>query len=215
MVEVTKPYTFTGMGPDGEKKTLTLSDLIADYRQLIIYHFMFDPEWDAGCPSCSLMGDSIPPLEHLHARSTTVVVVSRAPIEKIAAYKKRMGWTFPWVSSYDSDFNYDMHVTEDETHPVEYNFRNKEELLKLGQVYFTEGENPGNSIFYRGDGKLGEEGKIYHTYSTYSRGGEHLVNTFGWLDMTPLGRQDGETGLPGLGFRRRDEYSEGELKGLH
>jgi predicted dithiol-disulfide oxidoreductase (DUF899 family) len=216
MVEVTKPYTFTGMGPGSGKKTLTLSDLFFGRRQLIIYHFMFDPKWDAGCSSCSLLGDSIPPLEHLNARSTTFVAVSRAPIEKIAAYKKRMGWTFPWVSSYDSDFNYDMHVTENEAvHPVEYNFRNKEELAKRGQDFFARGEQPGTSVFYRGDGKIGEEGNIYHTYSSYARGGEHLVNTFSWLDMTPLGRQDGESGLEGLGFRRHDEYSEEELKGLH
>jgi predicted dithiol-disulfide oxidoreductase (DUF899 family) len=210
---VTKPYTFTG---DSGKKSLSLSDLFFGRRQLILYHFMFDPEWDAGCSSCSMMGDSIPRLEHLNARSTTFVAVSRAPIEKIAAYKKRMGWTFPWVSSYDSDFNYDMHVTEDEAvHPIEYNFKNHKELLERGQDFFARGEQPGTSVFYRGDGKIGEQGKIYHIYSSYARGGEHLVNTFSWLDMTPLGRQDGESGLPGLGFRRHDEYSEEELKGIH
>ncbi|KUL87768.1 hypothetical protein ZTR_03145 [Talaromyces verruculosus] len=215
-VEITKPYSFTVISKDGEKKTISLSDLFHDRRQLIIYHFMFGPEWDAGCPSCSVMGDSFPALEHLNSRSTTVVAVSRAPIEKINAYKKRMGWTFPWVSSYGSDFNYDMHVTQDENiATIEYNFKSKDELLRDGQDYFAKGEQPGNSVFYMGDGKLGEEGKIYHTYSTYSRGGEHLINTFGWLDMTPLGRQDGESGYGALGFRRKDEYTEEELKGLH
>jgi len=216
IVEVTKSYTFTGAGPDGAKKTVSLSDLFEGRRQLIIYHFMFEPSSEVGCSSCTLTGDSFPPLEHLHSRSTTFVVVSRAPIEKLEAYKKRMGWTFPWVSSHDSDFNYDMHVTEDEAvRPVEYNFKSKEDLEKAGQDFFGRGEQPGTSVFYRGDGKIGEVGKIYHTYSTYARGGEHIVNTFSWLDMTPLGRQDGETGYEGLGFRRRDEYTEEDLKGLH
>lgn len=215
-VEITKPYKFTAVAKDGEKKTVSLSDLFFGRRQLIIYHFMFDPSWDAGCPSCSVMGDSFPALEHLNSRSTSVVAVSRAPIEKIDAYKKRMGWSFPWVSSYGSDFNYDLHVSQDEAiQTIEYNFRDKDELQKAGQDYFAKGEQPGNSVFYMGDGKTGEQGKIYHTYSTYSRGGEHLINTFGWLDMTPLGRQDGESGHGGLGFRRRDEYTEDELKGLH
>ncbi|KAL2866113.1 DUF899 domain-containing protein [Aspergillus lucknowensis] len=216
MVQVTQPYTFDIIcGKDGEKKKISLSELFFGRRQLIVYHFMFDPAWEAGCSSCTVMGDSFPALEHLHSRSTTVVAVSRAPIEKIEAYKKRMGWSFPWVSSYDTDFNFDLHVTQDDQHGVEYNFKTKDELLKRGQEYFTKGEQPGNSVFYKGDGKIGEEGKIYHTYSTYARGGEHLINTFGWLDMTPLGRQDGESGYEGLGFRRKDEYTADELKGLH
>ncbi|PGG95680.1 hypothetical protein GX51_08168 [Blastomyces parvus] len=218
MVEMTKPYTFTGINAEtGEKQALTLSDLFSNRRQLIIYHFMFDPSWEAGCSSCSLMGDSIPPLHHLYSRSTSFVVVSRAPIEKINAYKDRMGWTsFPWVSSYNDDFNYDMHVTQDqEVRPVEYNFKSKDELDNAGQDYFTTGEQPGTSIFYRGDGTVGEEGKVYHTYSTYARGGEHLINTFSLLDLTPLGRQDGETEYPGLGFQKKYEYTRKELKGLH
>lgn len=208
-----KTYTFTGICPkDGQKKEGTLLDLFCGRRQLIVYHFMFDPSWEAGCPGCSLVGDSFPALEHLHFRSTSIVVVSRAPIEKIEAYKKRMNWTFPWVSSYGSDFNYDMHVTQDESvREVDYNFKNKDELRKLPQDVFTKGEQPGTSVFYRGDGKIGEVGKIYHTYSTYARGGEHLINTFGWLDLTPLGRQDEEAGPD----RRKDEYTEDELKGLH
>ncbi|KAA8642794.1 DUF899 domain-containing protein [Aspergillus tanneri] len=213
IVEVTKSYSFSIICPkDGQRHDIGLSDLFFGRRQLIIYHFMFDPSWEAGCSGCTLMGDSFPPLEHLHSRSTSVVAVSRAPIEKIEKYKKRMGWTFPWVSSYGSDFNYDMHTTQDEAiRPVEYNYKAKDELPD----FLTKGEQPGSSVFYRGDGKIGEVGKIYHTYSTYARGGEHLINTFGWLDMTPLGRQDGESGHPGLGFLRKDEYSQEELKGLH
>ena len=217
IVEVTKPYTFTAISPkDGQKREVSLSDLFDGRRQLIVYHFMFDPSWDAGCSSCTLLGDSFPTLEHLYSRSTSVVAVSRAPIEKIEAYKKRMGWTFPWVSSYGSDFNYDMHVTQDDAVcEIEYNFKSKDEMIERSQDYFTRGEQPGYSVFYRGDGKIGEEGKIYHTYSTYARGGEHLITTFGWLDLTPLGRQDGETGREGLGFARRDEYTEEDLRGLH
>lgn len=217
VVELRKPYTFTIISPkDGQKKEVTLLDLFSGRRQLIVYHFMFDPSWEVGCSSCTLLGDSFPTLEHLHSRSTSIVAISRAPVEKIEAYKQRMNWTFPWASSYGSDFNYDMHVTQDESVcEVEYNFKNKDELLKLHQDVFTKGEQPGTSVFYRGDGKIGEVGKIYHTYSTYARGGERLINTFGWLDLTPLGRQDGETGNVGLGFLRKDEYTEAELRGLH
>ncbi|KAL3488315.1 hypothetical protein BJX62DRAFT_240128 [Aspergillus germanicus] len=219
MVELSKPYSFETIPEDGGEltKSLTLSDLFDGRRQLIVYHFMFDPAWDEGCMGCTVMGDSFPTaLEHIHSRSTTVVAVSRAPIEKIAAYKKRMGWSFPWVSSYHSNFNYDMHVTQDDTvQPIEYSFRNKQELEHISKGFHAVGEQPGTSVFYRGDGMLGEEGKIYHTYSTYVRGGEHLINTFGWLDLTLLGRQDGESGVGGIGFHRREEYTADELRGLH
>lgn len=215
IVEVTKDYAFTAIGPNGEKTAVNLSDLFDGRPQLVIYHFMFAPDWEAGCPSCSLLGDSVPPLEHLHSRSTSFVAVSRAPIEKIEAYKKRQGWKFPWVSSHGTDFNYDFGVTQDETvRPVEYNFRSKEEMEKRGQPYFATGEQPGHSCFVKGGGNIGEEGKIYHTYSSYARGGEPIINTYTWLDMTILGRQDGKTGLPGLGFKRRDEYTGEDLKGL-
>jgi len=216
MVEVTPDYRFTGLDAHGTTKTLSLSDLFDGRRQLIMYHFMFGPDEDAGCSSCAMVADSLPPLEHLHSRSTSLVVVSRAPIEKLEAYRKRMGWKFPWVSSYESDFNYDMHTTLDEAvRPVEYNYRSKEELEHKGLPWFTKGEQPGSSVFYRGDGKTGEEGKVYHTYSSYARGGDWAITTLGWLDLTPLGRQDWESGAPGIGFHRRDEYSEKDLKGLH
>lgn len=176
---------------------------------------MFDPSWDGGCSSCSVVGDHIPALEHLNSRSTSFVAVSRAPIDKIAAYKKRMGWTFPWVSSFEGDFNYDFKVTQDDdVVPVEYNFKTKQEMLDKGQPWFTEGEQPGISCFVRGGEGIGEEGKVYHSYSCYARGGEPQVNTFFWLDLTPLGRQDGRTDVPGLGFKKRDEYTADDLKGL-
>jgi len=215
IVEVKKDYAFTSSDPSSTKTTVGLADLFDNRPQLIIYHFMFSPEWEAGCCSCSLLGDSVPPLEHLHSRSTTFVAVSRAPIEKIEAYKKRMGWEFPWVSSYGTDFNFDFNVTQDETvRPVEYNFKNKDEMLQRGQPFFTSGEQPGHSCFIRGGNGIGERGKIYHTYSTYARGGESQINTFGWLDMTLFGRQDEKSKELGLGFKRKDEYTEDDLKGF-
>ena len=217
--EVSTPYEFTALDESGNKKTVKLADLFAGRPQLIVYHFMFDPEWDAGCSSCSLLGDAVPALQHLNSHSTTFVAVSRAPIEKIAKYKERMGWTFPWVSSHGTSFNYDFHVTQDESvAPVEYNWRNKADMQKVGEAYFAEGEQPGHSVFVLG-GKgedrvgVGEGGKVYHSYSVYARGGELTINTLTWLDMTPLGRQDGINGLGGLGYKRHDEYTEGDLKG--
>jgi predicted dithiol-disulfide oxidoreductase (DUF899 family) len=202
ITEVTKPYTFTRMTADGKEESVDLADLFEDRQQLIIYHFMFDPSWDAGCTMCSLLADAIAPPEHLHNRSTSLVVVSRAPVEKIMAYKNRMGWTFPWVSSSGSDFNYDFQATQDEKiTPVEYNFNGKEELEKRGQHWFMKGEQPGTSCFIRGGNGIGEERKIYHTYSAYSRGDETALNTYVWLDMTLLGRQDDKNHI-----RRRDEY---------
>jgi predicted dithiol-disulfide oxidoreductase (DUF899 family) len=211
---VTKDYTFTA--EDGSQKTLL--DLFEGRSQLILYHFMFSPSWTAGCPSCSLFADHIPTLTHLNGHSTSFVAVSRAPIEKINAYKERMGWTFPWVSSHGTNFNFDFHVTQDENvAPVMYNFKTKQEMLDRGVAYFAEGEQPGTSVFIAGGNEalgVGEKGKVYHSYSTYARGGEHLIGTMSWLDMTPLGRQDGKSGVGGLGYKRHDEYTESDLKGM-
>jgi predicted dithiol-disulfide oxidoreductase (DUF899 family) len=197
---------------------VTLADLFDGRPQLIVYHFMFSPDWDAGCASCSLLGDSVPDLRHLHGHSTTFVAVSRAPIDKINAYKARMGWSFPWVSSSGSSFNYDFGATQDDAvAPVSYNFKTKVELEDRGMAYFARGEQPGHSIFVRGGGVgvgVGDPGKVYHSYSSYARGGEPIINTLTWLDMTPLGRQDGVSGVGGLGFKRHDEYSADDLKGL-
>ncbi len=118
MVEINKSYLFNGLG--GEQ---TLPDLFDGRRQLIVYHFMFDPSWDSGCPSCSFLVDNIGHLAHLHARDTSLALISRAPLAKIEPYKKRMGWSIPWYSSFDSDFNYDFHVTTDPAViPAEYNY---------------------------------------------------------------------------------------------
>jgi predicted dithiol-disulfide oxidoreductase (DUF899 family) len=146
---------------------------------------MFDPSWDEGCPSCSFLVDNIGHLSHLHARQTSLVLVSRAPMAQIESFKERMGWTVPWYSSFGGDFNYDFHVTMDEAvAPVEYNYRDKVELLRKGETYFTQGESHGLSAFLRGgDG-------VFHTYSTYARGTDLLVGTYNYLDLTALGRQE-------------------------
>jgi predicted dithiol-disulfide oxidoreductase (DUF899 family) len=184
MTRVEKDYVF--QGPDG---TASLADLFDGRRQLIVQHFMFDPSWDEGCPSCSAGADEISAglLRHLHARDTTLAVVSRAPIDKIERYKTAKGWTFPWYSSYGSDFNYDFHVTLDESvAPIEYNFRTKDGLEQAGMGWLTEGpsEQPGHSVFLRNGGE------IFHTYSMYARGAEWLGGSYAFLDLTPLGRQE-------------------------
>ncbi|MGI8667195.1 MAG: DUF899 domain-containing protein [Jatrophihabitans sp.] len=184
MVAVDKSYVFEG--PDGET---TLLDLFDDRRQLIVYHFMFDPSWDAGCSSCSYLADNIGHLAHLRSRDTSLAAVSRAPLAKIGPFKARMGWTFPWVSSYGNDFNYDYHVTMDEAvAPVQYNYRDKDELERV-TPWHAQGEQHGISVFLR-DGE-----QIYHTYSTYGRGAELVLGTYNYLDLTPLGRQEEGTGI--------------------
>ena len=183
-VRIEKEYVFEG--PNGSARLL---DLFDGRRQLIVQHFMFDPSWEDGCSSCSAAADEISAglLEHLHARDTTLAVVSRAPIEKIERYKARKGWTFPWYSSNGTDFNYDFHVTLDESvAPVEYNFRDKEELEQAGIGWLADGssEQPGYSVFLR-DGD-----QIFHTYSMYARGTESLGGSYYFLDLTALGRQE-------------------------
>jgi predicted dithiol-disulfide oxidoreductase (DUF899 family) len=173
MVRVEKDYVF--MGPDGEASLL---DLFEGRRQLILGHFMFDPEWEDGCPSCSAGADEMADglFAHLHARDTTLVQVSRAPIAKIEAYKARRGWTFPWYSSHGTDFNYDFNVTMDPSvKPPVYNFRPYE-----GEP----GEMPGTSFFLR-DGD-----DVFHTNSTYARGAEMTGGSYYFLDLTALGRQE-------------------------
>jgi predicted dithiol-disulfide oxidoreductase (DUF899 family) len=186
MVEIVEPYVFEGR--DGPA---TLLDLFEGRRQLMVGHFMFDPSWDDGCPSCSAGADEISEglLTHLHARDTTLVQVSRAPIAKLLAYQARKGWTFPWYSSYGNSFNYDFHVTLDEAvEPVEYNYRTPAEHQRAGTAYYLQGdrplEEPGLSCFLR-DG-----GRVFHTYSTYARGAEMVGGSYAWLDLTALGRQE-------------------------
>ena len=190
MVRVEKPYVFEG--PAGHAG---LVELFEGRRQLIVYHFMFEPDapppgkngapWVEGCPGCSFATDDLPDPVHLRARDTNLVLVSRARWSKIAPFKKRMGWTLPWYSSYGSDFNYDFHVTTDESkRPVEYNFEDKATLEREGLTYHLSGEQPGLSVFLR-DGE-----RIYHTYSTYGRGLDWFLGTNHLLDLTPYGRQE-------------------------
>ncbi|GGM47368.1 hypothetical protein GCM10007977_056250 [Dactylosporangium sucinum] len=215
MVRVDKPYAFEG--PDG---TVSLADLFGGRPQLVVHHFMFAPDWDAACASCSSAADGIAGLRQLHARNTTLVAVSRAPYAKLAAFRERMGWTFPWYSSYGSDFNYDYHATLDNrVAPVQLHFRTEAELRDAG-VPWTGGpwtpdmngaEMPGISAFLR----VGDE--VFHTYSTYGRGIEEFHNGYRYLDLTALGRQEAweepkgraeplgrQVGGPGM--RLPDEY---------
>jgi len=184
MVQIDKDYVFEG--PGGE---LGLGDLFDGRRQLIVQHFMFDPDWDDGCPSCTGAADEISAglLDHLRARDTNFVVVSRAPLEKIERYKAKRGWSFPWYSSFGSDFNYDFNVTIDASvAPVMWNYRTTEELARHDMGWLAEGssEQPGYSTFLR-DGDT-----IFHTYSVYARGTEMLGGAYYFLDMTALGRQE-------------------------
>jgi predicted dithiol-disulfide oxidoreductase (DUF899 family) len=176
MVTIEKEYVFEG--PEGRR---TLADLFEGKRQLIVYHFMFDPAWDEGCKSCSFVADNfVGALGRLAAYDTAFAVVSRAPIAKIERFKKRMGWSFPWLSSFGTDFNYDFHVTLDQDH-MEYNYAPP----SARPVHMRgEGEWPGISVFTR-DGE-----RLFHTYSTYARGLDPFLHTYNFLDLTPLGRQD-------------------------
>jgi predicted dithiol-disulfide oxidoreductase (DUF899 family) len=184
MVEIDKDYRF-----EGSEGTVGLLDLFDGRRQLIVQHFMFDPSWDDGCPSCTAASDEISPglLAHLHARDTTLVVVSRAPLAKLERYKAKRGWTHPWYSSFGSDFNYDFNVTIDASvTPVMWNFRTLPELEAVGMGWLGEGssEQPGYSVFLR-DGD-----RVFHTYSMYARGTESLGGSYYFLDTTALGRQE-------------------------
>jgi predicted dithiol-disulfide oxidoreductase (DUF899 family) len=186
MVEVTEDYAFEG--PDGPA---TLLDLFDGSRQLMVRHFMFHPDWTDGCPSCTAAADELSDglQEHLRARDTRLVVVSRAPLAKIAAYRARRGWTFPWYSSYGSTFNHDFQATQDASvRPVEYNYRSAAEHERAGTAYYVQGEqpmeNPGTSCFLR-DGD-----RVFHTYSVYARGGETVGGSYYYLDLTALGRQE-------------------------
>jgi predicted dithiol-disulfide oxidoreductase (DUF899 family) len=184
MVEVTDDYRFHG--PDGE---LDLAALFEGRSQLIVQHFMFDPTWEEGCPSCTAAADEMSEglRRHLAARDTTFAAVSRAPLEKIERYKATRGWTFPWYSSFGSRFNYDFHVTIDASvAPVEFNFRDADELEAAGMGWLNQGssEQPGYSAFLRVDDRT------FHTYSMYARGAEWLGGGYAFLDITALGRQE-------------------------
>jgi predicted dithiol-disulfide oxidoreductase (DUF899 family) len=186
-VRIEKVYVFDG--PDGKA---TLLDLFEGRRQLLVYHFMFGPNQDVGCDGCSMFTDQVGHLAHLHARDTSFALVSRAPIDKIEAYRKRMGWTIPWYSWFGGDFGVD--------------FGTSPETPRVGA--YQDGENFGLSVFTR------EGDDVFRTYFTTSRGVEMLGSVWTFLDLTPLGRQeewedspDGyPQGKPYEWWRRHDEY---------
>ena len=176
-VKVEKQYVFDG--PDGRE---TLADLFAGRSQLVVYHFMFQPDWSEGCKSCSFIADHYEPsIVHLQQRDTTMVTISRAELGKLQAFRKRMGWNFKWMSSLNTDFNQDFHVSfpgaEDGKTPVEYNYQTFESFLSS--------EGPGLSVFFKD-----EDGYIYHTYSCFSRGLEDLIVAYDLLDRVPKGRNE-------------------------
>jgi len=179
MVRIEKNYMFEG--PDGEQ---SLKDLFEDRRQLVVYHFMFDPSWEKGCPGCTGYVNGFGDLGMLNKCDTTFAMVSRAPLAKLEAYKSQKSSEIPWYSSFGSDFNYDFHVTNDEkVAPVEYNYRDKAELEAAQVPNAISGEEHGLSVFFR----LGDD--VFHTYSVYARGTEALTDARSLLDMTPYGRQ--------------------------
>jgi predicted dithiol-disulfide oxidoreductase (DUF899 family) len=185
MVEVEKDYVFDG--PDGPVR---LIDMFEGRRQLIIYHFMFDPEWEDGCPSCTAGTEELSPgfFEHLSTRDTSYAMVSRAPLAKLERWKAKQGWNIPWYSSHGTDFNYDFGVTIDESvTPGKYNFRTKAEYEAMGSDFFKSDqpfEMPGRSCFLQVDGR------VFHTYSQYARGLESTGGSYYFLDLTALGRQE-------------------------
>ena len=191
-VRVDEPYVFDSA--DGPR---SLADLFGGRSQLIVYHFMFGPDWDGGCPSCSSLGDHIDlPRVHLENHDVAWVAVSRAPIEKLLAYRTRMGWSFPWVSSFANDFNFDFKVSSTDERPLlEYNFREVTEEMR----HSGPGELPGMSTF------VVQDGVVYHTYSAYARGLDAMWGMYQWLDRSPLGRN--ERGPNSGWLRRHDSYA--------
>lgn len=190
---IDKDYVF-----ETESGKATLADLFQGRNELIVYHFMFGPGWEEGCKGCSFVSDTVDGmLPHLNARNVTYVAISRAPLAEILPFKKRMGWQFPWVSSQGTSFNRDFGVTF------------SEEELSSGRLVYNYGtspfppmeEAPGLSVFQRD-----ADGGILHTYSTYSRGLDILINTYNYLDLTPKGRDEGGLEMPMSWLRHHDSY---------
>ena len=209
-VRIDKGYRF-----DTEQGSATLADLFRGRTQLLMYHFMFGPDYKAGCPSCSSIADGFDGFAvHLANHDVTLCAVSRAPLAKLLAYRQRMGWTFPWASSHDSDFNADFSVgfTEQQQREggIDYNYRregawtlggNEGPVAEIAAMTGTDTatnirERPGMSAFVL------EDGVVYHTYSAYSRGLDGLWSMYQWLDRAPRGRNE-----QGIWWRRHDEYA--------
>jgi predicted dithiol-disulfide oxidoreductase (DUF899 family) len=209
-VRVDKAYRF-----ESDEGNISLADLFQGRSQLLVYHFMFGPDYKAGCPSCSMIADGFNGFAvHLANHDVSLMAVSRAPLAKLKAYKRRMGWTFPWVSSLGSDFNFDFNVslTEEQQRDgsAEYNYRRNghvmdmknppEPVVQFATACGTDAptytrDRPGMSAFVQ------EKDAIYHTYSTYARGLDGLWGAYQWLDRAPLGRNE-----KGIWWRRHDEY---------
>ena len=193
-VKVDKDYVFDG--PDGSE---ALADLFDGRSQLIVYHFMFGPDWDEGCPSCSYLADHFDgAIVHLNHRDVSMVVVSRAPLDKLETYRKRMGWTFKWLSSLGSNFNYDYHVS----------FATDE--LAAGKIYYNYAEGsfpseeaPGISVFHKD-----ANGDVFHTYSAYARGLDILIGAYNLLDLVPKGRDEDGLSFTMEWLRRHDRYAD-------
>jgi predicted dithiol-disulfide oxidoreductase (DUF899 family) len=189
---VAKPYSF--VGPAG---VLSLADLFDGRSQLVVYHFMFGPDWEEGCKSCSFWADNFNGVAiHLNHRDVTLAAVSRAPMAKIAAYKSRMGWSFPWVSSEGNDFNFDYHVSftpeEQETGRAYYNYAPRA---------IDVSDEQGISVFAKNAG-----GEVFHTYSCYGRGIDMVNSAYQFLDLVPKGRDEDGFSFPMAWVRRHDQY---------
>lgn len=190
--QVDKAYSFEG--PSG---VMTLADLFDGRSQLIVYHFMFGPDWEEGCKSCSFWADNFNGIPvHLNHRDVTFTAISRAPLAKLTAYKQRMGWSFPWVSSHGSDFNFD--------HQASFT---PEELAggtgryNYGPMRYDMSEMVGISVFFRD-----AEGAIFHTYSSYGRGVDMVNGAYHFLDLVPKGRDEDELEFSMAWLRRHDQY---------
>jgi predicted dithiol-disulfide oxidoreductase (DUF899 family) len=210
-VHIDKEYRF-----ETETGSASLKDLFRGRSQLLVYHFMFGPDYKAGCPSCSMIADGFNGFAvHLANHDVTLTAVSRAPLAKLQEYKKRMGWTFPWASSFGGEFNFDFNTSlteqQQRSGAVEYNYRSEGEWQKpsadgpVAECAAMSGtdpatflrERPGMSTFAL------EDGVVYHSYSTYARGLDGLWGAYQWLDRAPRGRNE-----TGVWWRRRDEYAQ-------
>lgn len=190
--QVTEDYVFDG--PNGKE---SLADLFDGRSQLIVYHFMYGPDWDAGCKSCSFIADHFEPaIIHLNQRDVSMVAVSRAPLATLEAFKKRMGWSFKWVSSLGNEFNRDYHVSfsqdEIDNGQAYYNYKNQK---------YPSTEAPGASVFF-----TNAEGTVFHTYSVYERGLDMFITAYNYLDLVPKGRDEENLPYTMEWLRLRDEY---------